>query len=134
MRLPQPLQRASMGCRLLILVAIVLLNATWGSGSRALGAGSPGQWLATGSMITARAYHSDILLPNGQVLIVGGVGATGAILSRAELYDPHTARWTRTRDMSVARAGVTAVLLRTGQVLVAGGASGAAGSGPALAS
>jgi len=120
--------------RIVVLFTLIIVSVGLGPRSRALGADGLGAWLATGSMTIARAYQSDVLLPNGRVLILGGVNASGSILSRAELYDPHAGRWTRTRNMRVARAGVTAVLLRTGRVLVAGGASGAAGSGTALAS
>jgi N-acetylneuraminic acid mutarotase len=134
MRLRHGHPPASACCRLLVLAAVLTVAVGWGTRSRVLGAGDLGAWLATGSLTTARAYHSDVLLPNGHVLIVGGVDASGSILSRAELYDPQAGRWTRARDMSVARAGVAAVLLRTGQVLVAGGVSGMAGSGPVLAS
>ncbi len=85
-------------------------------------------------MTIARAYHSDVLLPNGTVLVVGGVGASGSILSRADVYDPRAGRWTHTQSMRAGRAGVTAILLPTGRVLVAGGASGVAGSSTVLAS
>ena len=45
-----------------------------------------GAWTPTGSLATARIYHTATLLPNGQVLVAGG-NATG---SSAELYDPAT--------------------------------------------
>lgn len=131
----RPAQRlCASSCRILLLVALLALNGPWGLRSWALAAARPGAWRAAASMAIARAYHSEVLLPDGRVLILGGVGAAGSILSRVEVYDPRTGRWTRARGMSVARAGVTAVLLRTGRVLVAGGASGAAGSGTVLAS
>ena len=45
-------------------------------------------WSATGSLITARAYHSATLLPNGKVLAVGGeLPSYPHEISSTELYD-----------------------------------------------
>ena len=93
-----------------------------------------GAWSPATSMRTARVYHTAILLPTDRVLVMGGVAASGAILSGVEVYDPRTGRWATGAPMRSARAGVTAVLLPTGRVLVAGGASGTAGPGPVLRS
>ena len=46
-----------------------------------------GSWTATGSLNTARYYHTATLLPNGMVLVAGGT-STGSPLASAELYDP----------------------------------------------
>jgi hypothetical protein len=75
-----------------------------------------GTWAKTGSMTTPRLEQTTTLLQNGQVLVVGGSGAS------AELYSPATGTWTATGSMSTARIGYTATLLQNGQVLVAGGA------------
>jgi len=69
----------------------------------------------TGSMTTARVYHTATLLPNGQVLVVGGY------VSSTELYDPATRTWTATSAMTTARTKHTATLLPNDQVLVTGG-------------
>ena len=81
-------------------------------------------WTATGSMATAREWHTATLLPNGQVLVAGGFGGTTGCLASAELYDPATGMWTATGSMATARYVHTATLLPNGQVLVAGGRSG----------
>ena len=76
-------------------------------------------WTLTGSMMTMRAHHTATLLPNGKILVTGGMG--GAVLSSSELYEPATETWTPTGSMTVARTGHTATLLPNGKVLVTGG-------------
>ena len=78
-------------------------------------------WVTTGSMSTARQYHTATLLPNDQVLVAGGNCNSGAT-SSAELYDPVSGTWTNTGSMSDIRFTHTATLLPDGKVLVAGGA------------
>src|SRR5450432_3941075 len=84
---------------------------------------TPGTWAATGGMNFARQSHTATLLPNGQVLVAGGVSNRG-VLASAELYDPATGLWTATGSLANARELHTATLLPNGQVLVAGGANG----------
>lgn len=79
---------------------------------------------ATGSMGTARRFHTATVLPNGKVLVAGGEDAGSTAFSSAELYDPATGMFTpTTHNMTVARAGHTATLLNTGKVLITGGAT-----------
>ena len=46
-----------------------------------------GTWTPTGSLNTARYYHTATLLPNGKVLVAGGWEGFNPYTS-AELYDP----------------------------------------------
>ena len=69
----------------------------------------------------ARVYHTATLLPSGKVLVAGGQGIGGALLSSAELYDPATGTWTATGSLGTGRSFHTATLLPSGKVLVAGG-------------
>jgi Galactose oxidase, central domain len=83
-----------------------------------------------GSMGMARTGHTATLLPDGTVLLAGGLA-----LASAEKYDPGTAEFTPTTgSMSVARSGHTATLLTTGpnsgQVLITGGQARGVGSAP----
>jgi N-acetylneuraminic acid mutarotase len=80
-----------------------------------------GSWTNTGSMITRRAYHQAVLLPNGKVLVTGGGGNNFAVTNSAELYDPSTGTWSATGAMTTNRAGFAAVLLSNGSVLAVGG-------------
>jgi autotransporter-associated beta strand protein len=79
-----------------------------------------GSWTATGSLTTARVYHTATLLPNGKVLVAGG--SNFSTLASAELYDPTNGTWTATGNMHSARFFHTATLLSNGKVLVVGGA------------
>ena len=65
-------------------------------------AGQSGTWTATGSLATARDDHTATLLPNGKVLVAGGVDDSGALAS-AELYDPASGTWTATGSLATAR-------------------------------
>ncbi len=79
-----------------------------------------GTWIPAGSMAKARQYHTATLLPNGKVLVAGGVNYQ-TWLASAELYDPSSWRWTATGSLATAHWLHTATLLPNGQVLVAGG-------------
>jgi hypothetical protein len=79
------------------------------------------RFLDTAPMQNARADHSSTLLPDGRVLVAGGVGVDRHALSAAEIYDPSTNGWTAVAPMYHPRAGHTATLLADGRVLMAGG-------------
>lgn len=79
-----------------------------------------------GAMREARIHHTATLLPDGRVLVAGGVGdviAEGRRLPLAsvQLYDPRSETWTDAGAMRVPRSHHTAVLLPSGKVLLAGG-------------
>lgn len=85
-----------------------------------------GKWLHTASLSGAREQQTATLLPNGDVLVAGGLNAggfsgSGVTYTSAEIYDPTFARWTPAASMNVRRAGASATLLSGGWVLVSGG-------------
>jgi hypothetical protein len=61
------------------------------------------------------------LLPNGKVLVAGGLDSSNFPTTSAELYDPASGTWTATGSLADPRWKHTATLLPNGQVLVAGG-------------
>lgn len=80
-----------------------------------------GRWGWTGSMHEARAEAAAALLPDGEVLVVGGNGAQRkTVLASDEVYNPGSGTWREAPAMHHARAYGTALLLNTGEVLVAG--------------
>ena len=62
------------------------------SGSNALSAElydpATGVWTATRNLPIGRWDHTATLLPNGQVLVAGGIGNNFSSIASAELYDP----------------------------------------------
>lgn len=105
-----------------LILAIVLLAAMppWRPSSAS---GGSSNWSPTGSMVTARYWHTVALLRSGKVLVAGGCDNAGNAIAGAELYDPGTGTWSATGSMGTARCMHTATLLPNGMVLVAGGGS-----------
>lgn len=84
---------------------------------------STGGFQATGSLATARALHAAALLPDGRVLVTGGVIDINAVTTAStEIYDPSTGRFSPGGDIQVGREGHSAIVLADGRVLVLGGA------------
>ena len=95
----------------------------------------PDTWSTTGSMGTSRRHAQSALLPDGRILVVGGVNTTGVDFSgsvffnTAEIYDPVTGTWSATGSLTTGgRALHTTELLRNGKVLIAGGWNGSTGT------
>ena len=103
-----------------------------------LAVGSP-TWTIRESMRFPRVYHTATMLPDGKVLVSGGVGCPGSInlqtanfsgiltcsagqVLNPELWDPQTGKWTTMNKHSDVRAyHSVAALLPDGRVLVGGG-------------
>jgi hypothetical protein len=103
----------------ILLAALLLLafalrpSSQTKSAAGALSAGPP--------MLEPRSGHTATLLPDGKVLIVGGMRRNQDFYKSSELYDPSTGKFERSGDMTLARVGQAAVLLPSGKVLIAGG-------------
>ena len=82
----------------------------------------PGELTPTGSMAGAREGHAASLLPDGTVLISGGMQREGGdVFSSTELYDPANGAFAAGPDMQSRRAGHTATVLSDGRILLTGG-------------
>jgi len=87
----------------------------------AAGAGAGMFSLSTTPMTKPRQLATSALLPNGNVLIVGGAGTTGP-LTDGEVYDyVHDTFNLVAGNMSAPRANSTSTLLQNGAVLITGG-------------
>jgi hypothetical protein len=84
-------------------------------------------WSQVPSMNFARAYHNSTMLPDGNVLVVGGGQTTNAIgvdtaVLQAEMWSSATPTFTKLASMVAPRLyHSTALLLPDARVLVAGG-------------
>src|SRR3954464_330490 len=79
-------------------------------------AGPAGAFSLTGTPAAGRIFDAATKLPDGTVLIAGGL-ATDAVPSRsAERYDPASGTFTPTGSMGVPRQLYTATLLPNGNV------------------
>ncbi len=116
--------------RYILVVALAAGGAACSSSSSPQGVastgGAPAGLTASGTG-AVRTGHAAALLPDGRVLLAGGL-VDGAAASSAELFDPATGTFTGTGPLATARANATATVLLDGRVLVAGGDDGAGGS------
>jgi hypothetical protein len=111
----------SLGIAFLILADLLLAGGTPASSPapRPAGAVAP-----TGSMHVPRAVHTATLLPDGRVLVAGGMQKNGVFEASAELYDPASGRFETLPNLASRRVGQSATLLSNGEVLIAGGSAG----------
>jgi hypothetical protein len=105
---------------LLIVVSTVFLLLV---NRETLGQDQP--WKPTGSLSVGRTQHTETLLPNGGVLLAGGLTDCRGFLcvrtDRSEIYDPMTGSWNTPGRMDQPRANHFSALLPDGKVLIGGG-------------
>ncbi len=90
-----------------------------------------GLWTKGPNLTRPRVGHGMNLLPDGRVLISGGLTYTNIIIIKVpaftntcEIYNPKTNRISKTTSMATARSLFTAETLADGRILVAGGVGG----------
>ncbi len=83
-----------------------------------------GSWSPAASMATPRFGAAATTLSDGRVLVVGGQGTDGPVLSSTELYDPTTNTWSPGAPLPSPLEDAAAAPLPGDEVLVVGGTSG----------
>jgi hypothetical protein len=84
-------------------------------------------WRQVSSMSFSRTFHSTVMLPDGNVLVVGGGNTTDAVnpagaIYQAEIWSPSTETFTPVASMTVPRLyHSNALLLPDGRVVMTGG-------------
>jgi hypothetical protein len=93
-------------------LASVLVLAADGSG-----------WSDLSPLTTARTGPAAAILPDGKVLVAGGLSGPGddTRLNTTELWDPATQKWTALPPMAHKRSEAAACVLPSGRVAVVGG-------------
>ncbi len=92
-------------------------------------------WRTVAPMQFDRRQLNATLLPDGKILVTGGVGGTGFNSETnpalaAEVWDPQTELWTTLSSAQVPRGyHSTAILLPDGRVMTGGGGEGAGATG-----
>ena len=81
----------------------------------------------SGNLNASRTYHSSVVLPNGEVVAVGGMCRSKTFSDecprlRAEIWNPRTGQWRQGAPMKTPRTyHSVAILMKDGRVWVAGG-------------
>ncbi|HHI80871.1 MAG TPA: hypothetical protein ENK02_12960 [Planctomycetes bacterium] len=86
-----------------------------------------GRFSAGPNMSRERIAHTASLLPNGKILIAGGISLNGffrlpGMTSRCEIFDPKTNRFSGASSLPFTTAAHSQIRLKSGRILVAGGA------------
>lgn len=108
----------ALGSGLVRLPSLEVLPVPQPTGSETAVPTAAATTLPAGQMLGSHFRHTTSLLPDGRVLVAGGMDGFGA-----EVYDPDVGTWIRTAPMVARRDGHTATVLADGTVLVVGGAA-----------
>lgn len=81
-----------------------------------------GTFGVSGGLHSERVDDAALTLPDGTILVTGGINGVGFVSNTAEIYDPSTKRLTPTKTtMTIGHHGHTMTMLKSGKVLIAGG-------------
>jgi len=121
-----------------IVIALFIVSSLWACGGDSVTTPEPPALERglheVGNMTRPRSEHAATLLPNGRVLIVGGLEELPVVLDgppppntdipqpkrliSAEIFDPETGISTQTGDLAVSRSEDHGILLPDGRVLI----------------
>src|SRR5271166_4357513 len=90
---------------LVVLTAAILAVAAIPVRTAVPAASGIGSVTPAAPLLEPRSGHSATLLPDGKVLIAGGMRRNQDFYRSAELYDPATGKFQLTGEMSVGRVG-----------------------------
>lgn len=81
---------------------------------------------ATGSMNVRRSFHTNVLLSNGSVLVIGGISGFAmnqpdGVLRSVEMYDPASGTFSPVSPLLVPRFSHEAAITSTGKIFIMGG-------------
>lgn len=79
-------------------------------------------WTLVAPMHVARTGHAAVLLPSGDVMVIGGYTGIDIPTASVEVYNAGNNTWTEIAPLPGPRVGHTATVLSDGSVFVAGGA------------
>lgn len=79
------------------------------------------RWKQAASMASPRLYPSLATLPDGRVLVAGGMIDSDRYTAEVEIYDPISDIWTAAPELPEARAGHVTVQLPDGKLMLIGG-------------
>jgi hypothetical protein len=109
-----------------IVFALVLMAI--GLPACSFSVGPIGTW-STVELPPTALFANSVVLPDGEVVFVGGFDSTGQPSPQVVRFDPRDSRWSRGTPMPVQESGYAIAALSNGSVLVAGGGGTVGGSG-----
>jgi len=78
-------------------------------------------WASVAPMNIARTNHASVLLPSGDVMVLGGWTGNFEPTASVEVYSPSNDTWTQIAPLSGPRIRISANVLGDGSIFVAGG-------------
>lgn len=100
----------------------VLMSGVANGGMTLIWNPADGKLKLGGSHGAFRQASTTTKLPNGLVLVAGGIDSAGRVLDSTEFFDPATNTWSTGSALTSARFFHSATLLDTGRLMLAGGA------------
>ena len=81
-------------------------------------------WTYADSMAAARNEYASVMLPTGEIMVMGGSDNNANAQASCELYDPVIGQWNMLSPMNIARKDFMAFLISGNRILVIGGRTG----------